>query len=359
MMTLEPISIRTDFSQVVPQRHERFAAIIEPVAGQDDRPPTLEKFLCRMTQADLFGQEHLRPYFANLSRRRLSPNTIRSYQVTLFGFISFLKSKGRHFIETIVREDVEAYVEHEQDRGMRPSTVHARIRAVYAFIQFLVDHDTVNPNTLKRRIKIKLSDTLPRAIDPEDIRTLLAVISDPRDRAMILILLRTGMRIGELLNTRLADINLAERRIDIFEAQKNRVGRVVYISNDALAAIKRWLKVKKSISDFLFAGHRGRPPSYEAARLMFIRYLTKAGLVHKGYTLHALRHTCASELLNAGMRLECLQQMLGHANIEMTRRYARLTDTTRKTEYFKAMETIEKEGIGGHYRRDHSIQTIY
>lgn len=295
----------------------------------------------------------------HLFRRQLSKHTIRSYQVTLLGFISFLKSTGRHFIETIVREDIEAYVEHEQDRGMSPVTVHARLRAVYAFIQFLVDQDIVNSKVLIRRIKIKLSDTLPRTIDPEDIRSLLGAISDPRDRALILILLRAGMRIGELLNTRLGDVNLAERRIDIFEAQKNRVGRVVYISNDALTALKRWLKVRKSIGDYLFAGYRGRPLSYEAARGMFIRYLTKAGLDHKGYTLHALRHTFASELLNAGMRLECLQQLLGHANIEMTRRYARLTDTTRRKEYFKAMEIVEKEGIGGHYRRDHSVPPIY
>ena len=74
---------------------------------------------------------------------------------------------------------------------------------------------------------------------------------------------------------------------------------------------------------------------------------------------HALRHTFASELLNAGMRLECLQQLLGHSSIEMTRRYARLTDNRRKDEYFKAMKIIEKEGIGGHYRRDHSLPAVY
>jgi integrase len=64
------------------------------------------------------------------------------------------------------------------------------------------------------------------------------------------------------------------------------------------------------------------------------------------------RHTYASELLNAGMRLECLQVLLGHQDIEMTRRYARLTDNTRKNEYFKAMEIIEKGEIDGHYRFD-------
>ena len=79
------------------------------------------------------------------------------------------------------------------------------------------------------------------------------------------------------------------------------------------------------------------------------------GLSQKGYTLHCLRHTFASELLNAGMRLECLQQLLGHSDIEMTRRYARLTDNTRREEYYKAMESIERGQINGHYRRDSSV----
>jgi len=75
--------------------------------------------------------------------------------------------------------------------------------------------------------------------------------------------------------------------------------------------------------------------------------------------LHALRHTFASELLNAGMRLECLQQLLGHSSIEMTRRYARLTDVTRKDEYFRAMAKIEKGEIDGHYRCDHQLPPVH
>ena len=88
---------------------------------------------------------------------------------------------------------------------------------------------------------------------------------------------------------------------------------------------------------------------------MFHNSIARAGLSQRGYTLHCLRHTFASELLNAGMRLECLQQLLGHSNIEMTRRYARLTDNTRKEEYFKAMKIIERGQLNGHYRCDHSV----
>ena len=76
--------------------------------------------------------------------------------------------------------------------------------------------------------------------------------------------------------------------------------------------------------------------------MMFVRYLTRADLVSKGYSLHCLRHTFATELLNAGMSLPCLQQLLGHRSIEMTLRYARLTDKTREQEYFKAMALIER-----------------
>ena len=90
-------------------------------------------------------------------------------------------------------------------------------------------------------------------------------------------------------------------------------------------------------------------------RCRFERYLSQAGLSESGYTLHSLRHTCASELLNAGMRLECLQQLLGHSSIEMTRRYARLTDVTRKEEYFRAMAQIEKDGVHGDYRCDSQL----
>jgi len=89
--------------------------------------------------------------------------------------------------------------------------------------------------------------------------------------------------------------------------------------------------------------------SQVAADIMVSKYLRKAGLADKGYSLHCLRHTFASELLNAGMRLECLQKLLGHTSVEVTRRYARLTDKTREEEYFKAMAKIEKGEIDGHY----------
>jgi integrase/recombinase XerD len=357
-MALTIISSKTHFYR--PNTHGQHPSpnIPPPVAAGSDCPPAVKKTLRLMHQRGLFGQDCIQLYFTHLIRNCRSDNTIRSYQTALLAFIGFLKARGKHHIETTTRDDISAYVEYEQDRGLCANSVNTESRLVYSFLQFLADRDVIHPNVLHRKIRVKVPERLPRAIDPEDIQSLLAVINQMRDRAMILLLLRTGMRIGELLHTRLDDVNLNERRIEIFEAQKNRVGRVVYISEDAMAALKRALAERDRISDFVFYGHRGRPLSYEAARCIFQKYLTMAGLAHKGYTLHALRHTFASELLNAGMRLECLQQLLGHSSIEMTRRYARLTDNTRREEYFRAMQVIESEGIRGHYRRDCSLPAL-
>jgi integrase/recombinase XerD len=173
---------------------------------------------------------------------------------------------------------------------------------------------------------------------------------------MILVLLRTGMRIGELLNTRMIDVNLKERRIEIYEGEKNRLGRVVYLSDDAANALEAWFNERNRWKEYAFYGQKRRM-CYSAARSRFVFYLEKAGLGHKGYTVHTLRHTFATELLNAGMRLECLQVLLGHRCIEETRRYARLTDKTREEEYFKAMSRIEKE-VHNDDRHDHELAEI-
>jgi integrase/recombinase XerD len=214
-------------------------------------------------------------------------------------------------------------------------------------LRFLIEGKVVDRDVFPWKMKIKLPELLPRAMDPDDVRQLLCVIDHLRDRAMILLLLRTGMRIGELLETRVSDVNLKERKILIFEGEKNRTGRVVYFSNDALVALKDWFKARDPNKEFLFYSQRGLTISYPAVRMIFCKYLDKAGLSDKGYTLHRLRHTFASELLNAGMRLECLQKLLGHTSLEVTRRYARLTDKKREEEYFRAMEIIEKGEADG------------
>jgi site-specific recombinase XerD len=104
-------------------------------------------------------------------------------------------------LEEITKDDLEAFIEHEQDRGLMISTVRTRLHFVNAFLGYLIEAGVIRGDVLARRIRLRKPETLPRAIDPDDVKALLSVIHNPRDRAMVMVLLRTGMRIGELLST--------------------------------------------------------------------------------------------------------------------------------------------------------------
>jgi len=315
--------------------------------------------LRKVSGKDLIGEVYIEEYLRDQYRRHCRPSTLSQTLTAVDSFLGFIKVSGKDDLQQITREDLGAFIEHEQDRGLKASTVQTRLRTLKAFLRYLVDQGVIGPEVISKRMIIKVPDALPRAMEPDDVSRLLLELDHVRDRAMILVLLRTGMRVGELLNTLVEDVHLKERKIEIYEAQKNRVGRVVYLSDDALDALKAWFKKRDSYKDFVFYSQGRHRISYPAVRMRFVKYLDKAGLSHKGYTLHCLRHTCASELLNAGMRLDCVQQLLGHSSIEMTRRYARLTDKTREEEYFKAMKIIERGEIDGHYQLDPELQEIF
>jgi integrase/recombinase XerD len=325
---------------------------------QTERRRCFEKLIGRLVQRDIPGKELVEEYLRNQYRRNYRVNTMRNALFVIDSFLTFVKGLSKTDLNTVTHKDVLAYIEHEQDRGMSADTVKVRVGLLRTFLRYLMERDLIAPEVMAQRIIIKVPDSLPRAMDPADEKKLLDVQGSVRDRTMILLLLRTGMRIGELLNTLVEEVYLKERRIEIYEAEKTRVGRVVYLSDDARLSLKAWFEIRDGRKDYLFYTHRERM-SYAAARNLFIRYLEKAGISHRGYTLHSLRHTFASELLNAGMRLECVQPLLGHSSIEMTRRYARLTDKTREEEYFKAMEIIERGEIDGHYRMDNQLQEIF
>ena len=321
----------------------------EVVREQSLSPTPIDRILQKLSRMELPAKEHFESYLRHKWRLNHKPRTLASSFTSVMLFLDFYGKSGKSAIETMERVDLEGFIEHEQDRGLRISTVRTRLACVIAFLHFLMEQDIIPGSLLKRGIKLKLPEVLPRAMHPADVRKLLRVIGDIRDRALFLLLLRTGMRIGEALGLRLNDLDIKGRKVDLYEGEKNSMGRVVYLSDDALFAIKLWLRRRDKNKEFVFYGQSHGHLCYSTGRGLFVNYLKKAGLDQKGYTVHCLRHTFASELLNAGMRLECLQQLLGHQDIEVTRRYARLTDTTREQEYFRAMAVIEKGGIDGAY----------
>ena len=336
-------------TKVEPIPDESVEAEKEELREKPLSPTLIDRILQKLSCTELPAKEHFERYMRHKWRLNHKPRTLASSFTSVMLLLSFYGKSGKREIEKIERVDLEGFIEHEQDRGLRISTVRTRLACIIAFLHFLMEQEVIPGSLLKRGIKLKLPEVLPRAINPADVRKLLSVIDNIRDRALFLLLLRTGIRIGEALGLRLSDLDIKGRKVHLFEGEKNSMGRVVYLSDDALFAIKLWLRRRDKNKEFIFYGQSNGHLCYSTGRGLFVKYLKKAGLEQKGYTVHCLRHTFASELLNAGMRLECLQQLLGHQDIEVTRRYARLTDRTREEEYFRAMAVIEKGGLNGDY----------
>jgi integrase/recombinase XerD len=172
----------------------------------------IDAVLERLIALDVPGKSHVENYLRHKWRLNHKPRTLSSTLTSLMLFLTLYKGSGKR-LEDIERSDIEAFLEHEQDRGMNISTVRLRLATLIAFFHYLMEQDVLSPSLLKRTIKLKLPDTLPRAINPKDVRKLLVVIDMIRDRALILLLLRTGIRIGEALYLTLNDIDMKDKKV--------------------------------------------------------------------------------------------------------------------------------------------------
>jgi len=285
-------------------------------------------------------------YLRYLTRRNRKPRTLHSRYEAIVLFIGMIRDNGRTRLEEITRKDIEAFIEHEQDRGNKITTIRTKLVSVQAFLRYLMEEEIVSPDIFSRRIRLRLPERLPKAIDPEDLRKFLSVIKDTRDRAMMMVLLRTGMRIGELLNTKVMDVHIKERNIEIYEGEKNRLGRVVYLSEDAVSALRKWLKERDAWEEYLFYSSSGGTDtmSYSAAWIIFHPRFCNL-LRNLGLSCHHLRHTMATQMLSADADLSTIQDLLGHSSVKTTQRYCRISNLKIQRDYFKAMEVIMQRTV--------------
>jgi site-specific recombinase XerC len=142
---------------------------------------------------DLSGKDQVEAYLRHLTLGNRRPRTLYSRFGAIILFLGLIRESGRTSLEAITRKDVEAFIEQEQDRGIKITTIRTRLVSVQAFLRYLLEEGIVSAELFSRRIRLQLPERLPRAMDPDDLRKLLSVIEDIRDRAMILVLLRTGL----------------------------------------------------------------------------------------------------------------------------------------------------------------------
>jgi site-specific recombinase XerD len=201
-------------------------------------------------------------------------------------------------------------------------------------------------NPVKRGYALRLSRPLPRYLRDEEVSRLFDVIRNRRDRAMFMMMLRCGLRVEEVAKLTLPAIDLVHSQLFVFEG-KGRKGRVVYLSKDAKRILEEYLYTRPSARTkrvFLVEEktHQETPISVRGIQKRMEHYARGAGLKA---SCHQLRHTMATQLLNADADLVSIQDLLGHTRIKTTQIYCKVSNLKVQRDYHHAIEkVIERQG---------------
>jgi len=238
--------------------------------------------------------------------------------------------------------DITAFADAQLERGLKANSVRTILDGVYGVLRYLERRGKLT--TVPCRPQLTLPDPLPRHLEPDELLALEAYVSQLRatagdeaklDIALYYVLAHGGVRISEVLDLQVHDLDLAARRVRIRDGKGHR-DRVVCLTQTAVAALRAFLATVPHAPEDLVFSSRQRPLSYQVA-LKRIRRLGKAAGV-QGVSPIRLRHTYATTLLNNGLTLDALRRLMGHQDLTTTLIYARLADTTVQAQYQAAME---------------------
>jgi site-specific recombinase XerD len=192
---------------------------------------------------------------------------------------------------------------------------------------------------LPRRHFLRQPQRLPRPVKEDDLRAFFAVIENARDRAMFLLMLRCGLRIGEVARLLLSDLYLDEPAPRLIVHGKGSRERTVYLSRQAERALRRYLDERPPArSDFVFLSYQLNGLSTTAIHKRLMRYRAQAQV---RLTAHRLRHSFANDLLCAGAPVTSIQALLGHRWLETTQIYVQANDQQVQADYYAACQKLE------------------
>jgi site-specific recombinase XerD len=253
-------------------------------------------------------------------------------------------------IETVDPRKVAEYTDYLLSERLKPKTINCHLACIRVFYDYLYHEEDIKvTNPVKRGSSLRLPKPLPRHLRDEEVVALFEVIGKPRDRAMFKVMLRCGLRVQELAHLCVADLDLRRNRIFVRNGKGGK-DRIVYVSKDAYDALVGYLRVREpSRAKKLFlvekGTYKGSPISVRGIQKRMEYYARKAGLK---ISCHHLRHTMATQLLNAEAEVVTIQDLLGHSGISTTERYCTVSNLKVMRDYFKAMEVIMQRTARGH-----------
>jgi len=276
--------------------------------------------------------------FVNWMRRRNpQADTAKSYRYHLSKFTEVV---GDLPPREVTLHDIDAFIEFQADRGLKSSSINRSLTAITSFYQFLADEDpTLECPVLRHRHKLRDHQRLPRAVPKTEVEKLFAVIEDVRDRAIFLLMLRSGLRVSEVTRLRFRDLFLEERTPRLRIHGKNDRERSVYLSAQTVKALKRYLAQRpKVLKEVVFLTYAEEGIGVRGIQKRLKRYCKLAEIE---LTAHQLRHNFANNLVLADVPVTSIQKLMGHVWLGTTQNYIAANDAKVKADFVKATEWLE------------------
>lgn len=266
-----------------------------------------------------------------------SNNTIQSYKRDLDKFLEFNKDID---IKKITTDDLKEYIKNLKKENLNEKSISRNISCLKSFYKFLNIEKYIKDNPSEAIFIPKIKKSLPNTITEEEVIKLLDIeLNDNfsyRNKAMLELMYATGLRVSELVNLKLQDIDLNQDIIRTFG--KGSKERVIPIGDYTKKYLEKYIykyrssMLKKETSEYLFLNNHGNKMTRQGF-FKIIKKIAKEKGINKDLSPHTLRHSFASHLLKYGADLRTIQELLGHSDISTTQIYTHITNEELKRNY--------------------------
>jgi integrase/recombinase XerC len=286
------------------------------------------------------------------AEKNVSPYTVRNYTTDLLDFFQFLGTKGIGSLKEVDRHVVRDYLSYLMGLGLVKASIARKLSAIRSFYRYLLREEMVSTSPVATTSSPKLDKRLPSFLTNEEIERLLQApdLSTPqgqRDRALMELLYASGLRVSELVNLSLKQVDLDHREIRVWG--KGAKERIVLMGKPAAEALSAYLSqgrpklLGEKKVHALFLNRYGERLTERSVQKILRDYANNVG-IGKGVHPHMLRHTFATHLLDGGADLRVVQELLGHANLSSTQIYTHVTKSQAKKIYLSAHPLAQEKG---------------
>lgn len=295
------------------------------------------------------AKQQLSDFFQQLEvERRASPHTIKSYQFDMNHLMTYCATKNIDKWANIQQSDIRTHIANRHRQGISSTSLHRELSAIRSFYRYLLKNQWVTANPAQYVKGPKQARRLPKTLDVDQMTGLLEAGTSSdleiRDVAMFELFYSSGLRLSELVDLDLKDLDLVDKSLRV-RSGKGGKARILPVGSKAITAIKLWLLQRKTVAigeTAVFTSNRGTRLGQRSIELRLERWCKTKGITERVYP-HKLRHSFASHLLEASQDLSAIQELLGHSSLSTTQIYTHLNFQHLAAVYDKAHPRAKKQ----------------